>query len=169
MYVVTVSPVQSYKSIPPCPRRSSCWPPTSTRSACRSPGRSSTSRGAPPPAGARTTSAPRGSTRSHTRHALLLSLQVVMKAVELPVVEQEACQAGLRRTRLGRRFRLHQSFLCAGGEVWDSWKLLLVETPSRWAWTPVQGTAEDPSYAPPMMAMFRWLLAHLNMFLLSLV
>jgi secreted trypsin-like serine protease len=43
-------------------------------------------------------------------------LQVVMKEVELPVVEHAACEAGLRRTRLGRRFRLHPSFLCAGGE-----------------------------------------------------
>merc|ERR1712200_357873 len=29
--------------------------------------------------------------------------------------EHSACEAGLRRTRLGRRFRLHSSFLCAGG------------------------------------------------------
>jgi len=41
--------------------------------------------------------------------------QVVLKEVDLPVVEHSACEAGLRRTRLGRRFRLHSSFLCAGG------------------------------------------------------
>ncbi|GBP33111.1 Phenoloxidase-activating factor 2 [Eumeta japonica] len=42
--------------------------------------------------------------------------QVIMKKVNLPVVEHSACQEQLRRTRLGRFFKLHSSFMCAGGE-----------------------------------------------------
>ncbi|XP_053668533.1 phenoloxidase-activating factor 2-like, partial [Anopheles marshallii] len=41
--------------------------------------------------------------------------QVILKKVELPVVPQSECQQSLRTTRLGKRFVLHQSFLCAGG------------------------------------------------------
>ncbi|XP_058130290.1 phenoloxidase-activating factor 2-like [Anopheles ziemanni] len=41
--------------------------------------------------------------------------QVILKKVELPVVTNNQCQGALRRTRLGRRFRLHPSFMCAGG------------------------------------------------------
>uniref|UniRef100_A0A182PX95 Peptidase S1 domain-containing protein n=1 Tax=Anopheles epiroticus TaxID=199890 RepID=A0A182PX95_9DIPT len=41
--------------------------------------------------------------------------QVILKKVELPVVPQADCQQSLRTTRLGRRFVLHPSFLCAGG------------------------------------------------------
>ena len=42
--------------------------------------------------------------------------QVVLKEVDLPVVEHSACEAGLRRTRLGRRsvpffFSPYYSFL----------------------------------------------------------
>ena len=32
------------------------------------------------------------------------------------MVANDQCQNMLRQTRLGRRFRLHSSFLCAGGE-----------------------------------------------------
>lgn len=42
--------------------------------------------------------------------------QVIMKKIELPVVERNACQTSLRKTRLGRFFQLHSSFMCAGGE-----------------------------------------------------
>ena len=42
--------------------------------------------------------------------------QVVLKEVELAVVNKQECQDKLRETKLGRRFRLHDSFLCAGGE-----------------------------------------------------
>ncbi|KFB49719.1 hypothetical protein ZHAS_00018371 [Anopheles sinensis] len=41
--------------------------------------------------------------------------QVILKKVELPVVANEQCQKSLRETRLGKRFILHPSFMCAGG------------------------------------------------------
>lgn len=41
--------------------------------------------------------------------------QVVLKEVDLPVVSRDTCQQTLRNSRLGSRFRLHPSFLCAGG------------------------------------------------------
>ena len=43
--------------------------------------------------------------------------QVVLKEVSLPVVPRDQCLDWLRATRLGRRFKLDQSFLCAGGEA----------------------------------------------------
>ncbi|XP_063989685.1 phenoloxidase-activating factor 2-like isoform X1 [Diachasmimorpha longicaudata] len=42
--------------------------------------------------------------------------QVILKKVELPVVNREICQISLRTTRLGKYFALDQSFICAGGE-----------------------------------------------------
>ncbi|XP_076033539.1 inactive CLIP domain-containing serine protease A8-like [Oratosquilla oratoria] len=45
------------------------------------------------------------------------NFQHILKKVDLPIVAHSHCQALLRRTRLGRFFRLHESFLCAGGEV----------------------------------------------------
>ena len=42
--------------------------------------------------------------------------QVILKKIELPVVPNDVCQNSLRTTRLGKRFNLHQSFMCAGGE-----------------------------------------------------
>ena len=42
--------------------------------------------------------------------------QVILKKIELPVVPFEQCQNKLRTTRLGNRFKLHKSFICAGGE-----------------------------------------------------
>jgi len=43
--------------------------------------------------------------------------QVVMKEVDVPMVPHGECQTMLRNTpRLPRQFRLHKSFLCAGGE-----------------------------------------------------
>lgn len=41
--------------------------------------------------------------------------QVVLKEIDLPVVPIRECQDSLRRTRLGRRFQLDESFICAGG------------------------------------------------------
>jgi len=41
---------------------------------------------------------------------------VVLKEVSLPMVSDAQCLDWLRATRLGRRFRLDQSFVCAGGE-----------------------------------------------------
>lgn len=42
--------------------------------------------------------------------------QVILKKIELPIVPHNQCQNSLRRTRLGLRFLLHNSFVCAGGE-----------------------------------------------------
>jgi len=44
------------------------------------------------------------------------SYQVVLKEVDLPVMKHTECQEKLRSTRLGKRYRLHNSFICAGGE-----------------------------------------------------
>ncbi|CAB3262417.1 unnamed protein product [Arctia plantaginis] len=42
--------------------------------------------------------------------------QTILRKVELPVVEHNACQTLLRMTRLSKHFKLHSSFICAGGE-----------------------------------------------------
>ncbi|KAK0080043.1 hypothetical protein PV325_000497 [Microctonus aethiopoides] len=42
--------------------------------------------------------------------------QVILKKVELPVVNRQVCETSLRSTRLGRYFVLDRSFVCAGGE-----------------------------------------------------
>jgi len=39
-----------------------------------------------------------------------------MKKVFLPLVDSAQCQKALRKTRLGRFFKLDRSFLCAGGD-----------------------------------------------------
>jgi hypothetical protein len=41
--------------------------------------------------------------------------QVILKKIDLPVVPREACLQTLRKTRLGPYFKLHESFICAGG------------------------------------------------------
>lgn len=43
--------------------------------------------------------------------------QNILKKVEVPIVPRLQCQRTLQRTRLGRRFQLHGSFICAGGEM----------------------------------------------------
>lgn len=40
----------------------------------------------------------------------------IMKEVIMPVISNEECQDKLRKTRLGRYFKLHNGFMCAGGE-----------------------------------------------------
>ncbi|PSN50700.1 hypothetical protein C0J52_01198 [Blattella germanica] len=42
--------------------------------------------------------------------------QTTLKKVELPIVPHDNCQSKLRESRLGQHFRLHQSFICGGGE-----------------------------------------------------
>ncbi|XP_071442340.1 phenoloxidase-activating factor 2-like [Hetaerina americana] len=42
--------------------------------------------------------------------------QPILKKIELPMVARPECEAALRNTTLGRHFKLHQSFICAGGE-----------------------------------------------------
>ncbi|XP_055622569.1 uncharacterized protein LOC129766127 [Toxorhynchites rutilus septentrionalis] len=43
--------------------------------------------------------------------------QVILKKIELPVMPFAQCQTALRTTRLGKRFILNKSFICAGGEA----------------------------------------------------
>ena len=43
--------------------------------------------------------------------------QAVLKSVTLPVVDDYTCENALRRTRLGWRFILDESFMCAGGRA----------------------------------------------------
>lgn len=40
-----------------------------------------------------------------------------LKFVKVPIVDRTTCQHQLQKTRLGRRFLLHESFVCAGGEA----------------------------------------------------
>lgn len=39
-----------------------------------------------------------------------------MKKIELPLIDKQTCERNLRKTRLGKLFKLHGSFICAGGE-----------------------------------------------------
>jgi hypothetical protein len=41
--------------------------------------------------------------------------QLVLKEIDLPVVNHDDCQDKLRQTRLGKKFKLDDSFVCAGG------------------------------------------------------
>lgn len=43
--------------------------------------------------------------------------QVILKKIDLPIVDRARCQEDLRKTRLGNYFELHESFICAGGEA----------------------------------------------------
>ncbi|CAG5003463.1 unnamed protein product [Parnassius apollo] len=40
-----------------------------------------------------------------------------LKKIKLPLIESDKCQHSLRNTRLGSRFLLHPSLICAGGEA----------------------------------------------------
>lgn len=40
----------------------------------------------------------------------------ILRKVDLPLVPKDKCMEALRRTRLGTFFKLHESFICAGGE-----------------------------------------------------
>ncbi|CAK1553820.1 unnamed protein product [Leptosia nina] len=48
--------------------------------------------------------------------------QVILKKVEVPVVDSEVCQKNLRTTRLGLYFKLSKTFMCAGGGEEDTCK-----------------------------------------------
>lgn len=39
-----------------------------------------------------------------------------LKFVKVPIVNRETCERQFQQNRLGARFRLHDSFICAGGE-----------------------------------------------------
>lgn len=43
--------------------------------------------------------------------------QVILKKIRVPVMPFALCQARLRSTRLGKWFKLHEGFMCAGGEA----------------------------------------------------
>jgi hypothetical protein len=45
-----------------------------------------------------------------------VKIETTMRKVELPIIPPADCQEELRQTRLGSFFRLHDSFVCAGGE-----------------------------------------------------
>merc|ERR1712013_701712 len=47
--------------------------------------------------------------------ALCGQYQVVLKEIDLPVGSNYECQDKLRSTRLGQKYKLHDSFICAGG------------------------------------------------------
>ena len=40
--------------------------------------------------------------------------QQMMRKVKLPIVHNDDCETKLRRTRLSDKFKLHDSFICAG-------------------------------------------------------
>jgi hypothetical protein len=42
--------------------------------------------------------------------------QVILKQVQMDVVEHDTCEDKFQKSRLGRNFRLDDSFLCAGGQ-----------------------------------------------------
>lgn len=48
--------------------------------------------------------------------------QTTLKKINLPVVERAKCQRKLRTTRLGPYYKLHRSFMCAGGNGRDTCK-----------------------------------------------
>jgi hypothetical protein len=48
-----------------------------------------------------------------------------MKKVSLPMVPFHSCQEKLKATRLGKRFELHNSFICAGGNTADTCQVKL--------------------------------------------
>lgn len=43
--------------------------------------------------------------------------QTILKRVELPVVPNNQCETSFRNTPNGKNFKLHHSFICAGGEL----------------------------------------------------
>ncbi|XP_018400213.1 PREDICTED: serine protease 44-like isoform X2 [Cyphomyrmex costatus] len=43
--------------------------------------------------------------------------QVILKKVDLPIIQHNTCQNVMRTTRLGKYFLLDKSFICAGGEA----------------------------------------------------
>lgn len=40
---------------------------------------------------------------------------VIMKRIPLPIVQFNQCEKQLQATRLGNKFKLHHTFVCAGG------------------------------------------------------
>lgn len=44
------------------------------------------------------------------------SYQVILKKIQMPMVTHQDCENALRTTRLGSKYKLHNSFVCAGGQ-----------------------------------------------------
>jgi kallikrein len=44
-------------------------------------------------------------------------ISAVLRKTRVPLVDHPTCQTKLQNAKLGSRFRLHESFLCAGGQV----------------------------------------------------
>lgn len=45
---------------------------------------------------------------------------MILKKIQVPTVTNDECQSSLRTTKLGKRFQLHNSFMCAGGNGNDT-------------------------------------------------
>lgn len=68
-------------------------------------------------------------------------LPVVDQEVDVPVVSHQQCERQLQQTRLGYDFKLHQGFVCAGGEEGkDACKVGNPQSP-RWNWLPTPAGA----------------------------
>lgn len=44
------------------------------------------------------------------------NFQFILKEVEVPVWGNKGCEASLRKTRLGKSYKLDEGMVCAGGE-----------------------------------------------------
>ena len=44
-------------------------------------------------------------------------ISAILRKTRVPVVNHASCQSQLQNAKLGSRFRLHESFICAGGQV----------------------------------------------------
>jgi len=44
-------------------------------------------------------------------------ISAILKKTRVPIVAHPTCQTSLQNAKLGSRFRLHESFLCAGGQT----------------------------------------------------
>lgn len=103
--------------------------------------------------------------------------QNIMKQVDLAEVPHDTCQKKLRKTRLGRWFRLHSSFTCAGGKPGvdtcrgDGGGPLvcpLISDPSRYvqvgivAWGIGCGQGGVPGVYASTSKLARWIHEHLD-------
>lgn len=44
-------------------------------------------------------------------------MNAILRRLDLPIVDFQTCQNSLRQTRLGCKFNLHNSFICASGQA----------------------------------------------------
>ena len=103
--------------------------------------------------------------------------QNIMKQVDLEEVPAKECQKKLRKTRLGRWFRLHSSFTCAGGKPGvdtcrgdggGSLSCPLLSDPTRYvqvgivAWGIGCGQRGVPGVYASVSKLLEWIHAHLD-------